>query len=108
MVFFRERCAGSRRRGMSVIEFRTLGTLDLRAADGRELHSLLAQPKRIALFAYLCIAQPRGFHHRDTLLGLFWPNADQEHARTSLRKSLHFLRRALGDDAILSRGDEEV
>ena len=82
--------------------------MDLRAADERELHSLLAQPKRIALLAYLCIAQPRGFHHRDTLLGLFWPNADQEHARTSLRKSLHFLRRALGDDAILSRGDEEV
>jgi serine/threonine-protein kinase len=93
---------------VSAIQFLTLGTLDLRAADGRELHTLLAQPKRIALFAYLCIAQPRGFHHRDTLLGLFWPNADEEHARTSLRKSLHFLRRALGDDAILSRGDEEV
>jgi serine/threonine-protein kinase len=93
---------------MPVIEFRTLGTLDLRVADGRELHSLLAQPKRIALLAYLCIAQPRGFHRRDTLLGLFWPNSDQEHARTSLRKSLHLLRRALGDNAILSRGDEEV
>jgi len=38
---------------MSAIEFRTLGTLDLRAADGRELHSLLAQSKRIALLAYL-------------------------------------------------------
>jgi DNA-binding SARP family transcriptional activator/Tol biopolymer transport system component len=93
---------------MPVIEFRTLGTLDLRGADGRELHSLLAQPKRIALLAYLCIAQPRGFHHRDTLLGLFWPSADQDHARASLRKALHILRRALGDDAILSRGDEEV
>ena len=51
---------------MSAIELRTLGTLDLRAADGRELYSLLAQPKRIALLAYLCIAQPRGFHRRDT------------------------------------------
>ena len=69
---------------------------------------MLAQPKRVALLAYLCIAQPRGFHRRDTLLGLFWPDSDQEHARTSLRKSLHILRRALGDDAILSRGDEEV
>ena len=68
---------------MSTIQFRTLGTLDLRAADGRELHSLLAQPKRIALLAYLCIAQPRGYHRRDTLLGLFWPDSDQEHARTS-------------------------
>src|ERR1700737_3174980 len=94
--------------GVIVIELRTLGTLDLHSAEGRELHSLLAQPKRVALLAYLCIAQPRGFHRRDTLLGLFWPDSDQEHARTSLRKSLHILRRALGDDAILSRGDEEV
>jgi serine/threonine-protein kinase len=93
---------------MPVIELRTLGALDLHSAEGRELNSLLAQPKRIALLAYLCIAQPRGFHRRDTLLGLFWPDSDQEHARTSLRKSLHILRRALGDDAILSRGDEEV
>ena len=91
-----------------MIEFRTLGTLDLRGADGRELHALLAQPKRIALLAYLCIAQPRGFHHRDTLLGLFWPNVDQDHARTSLRKALHILRRTLGGDVILSRGDDEV
>jgi serine/threonine-protein kinase len=93
---------------MSAIEFRTLGTLDLRAADGRELHSLLAQPKRIALLAYLCISEPRGYHRRDTLLGLLWPESDQEHARTSLRKSLHFLRHALGEDAIVSRGDEEI
>src|SRR6267143_2142155 len=93
---------------MPVIELRTLGTLDLHSAEGRELHSLLAQPKRVALLAYLCIAQPRGFHRRDTLLGLFWPDSDQEHARTSLRKSLHILRRALGEDAILSRGDEDV
>ena len=93
---------------MAFIELRTLGTLDLHSAEGRELHSLLAQPKRIALLAYLCVAQPRGFHRRDTLLGLFWPDSDQEHARTSLRKSLHLLRRALGDAAIVSRGDEEV
>jgi len=93
---------------MSALQFRTLGTSDLRGADGRELHSLLAQPKRIALLAYLCIAEPRGYHRRDTLLGLFWPDSDQEHARTSLRKSLHVLRHALGEDAIVSRGDEEV
>ena len=67
---------------MPVIEFRTLGTLDLRRTDGPELHSLLAQPKRIALLAYLCVASPRGFHRRDTLLGLFWPDADQTHANS--------------------------
>jgi len=91
-----------------MIEFRTLGTVELRAADGRELSSLLSQPKRIAVLAYLCIAQPSGFQRRDTLMGLFWPDSDQEHARASLRRALHVLRRALGDDAILSRGDEEI
>src|SRR5687767_1444259 len=91
-----------------MIEFRTLGTLDLRRTDGYELHTLLAQPKRIALLAYLCLASPRGFHRRDTLLGLFWPDSDEAHARTSLRTTLHLLRKALGDDALLSRGDEEI
>jgi serine/threonine protein kinase/DNA-binding SARP family transcriptional activator len=93
---------------MAVIEFRTLGTLDLRRTDGPELHSLLAQPKRVALLAYLCVANPRGFHRRDTLLGLFWPDADQAHARTSLRNALHVLRHSLGETAFYSRGDEEV
>ena len=93
---------------MAVIEFRTLGTLDLRRADGSELHSLLAQPKRVALLTYLCVASPRGFHRRDTLLGLFWPNVDQAHARTSLRNALHVLRHSLGETAFHSRGDEEV
>lgn len=93
---------------MALIEFRTLGTLDLRRADGSELHSLLAQPKRLALLAYLCIARPRGFHRRDTLLGLFWPDADQTHARTSLRNALYVLRHSLGETAFHSRGDEEI
>ena len=57
---------------------------------------------------YLAAASPRGFHRRDALLALFWPEADQEHARTSLRKSVHFLRQHLGPDAIVSRGDEEI
>jgi len=91
-----------------MIEFLTLGTLELRTEDGGELSSLLAKPKQIALLAYLCIAQPRGFHRRDTLIGLFWPNSDEEHARGSLRKSLHVLRRALGDDTIVARGNEEI
>ena len=91
-----------------MIQFRAFGTIDLRADDGRELHSLLAQPKRIALLAYLCVAEPFGYHRRNALLALFWPDADQEHGRTSLRKSLHVLRHSLGEAAILSRGDEEV
>jgi DNA-binding SARP family transcriptional activator/Tol biopolymer transport system component len=91
-----------------MIEFRTLGALDLRRADGPELDSLVAQPKRIGLLAYLCLARPHGFHRRDTLLGLFWPDSDQTRARASLRRALHVLRLSLGEDALPSRGDEEI
>jgi DNA-binding SARP family transcriptional activator/Tol biopolymer transport system component len=91
-----------------MIDFRTLGTLKLRRRDGPELDSLLAQPKRIALLAYLCLATPHGFHRRDTILGLFWPDSDESHARASLRRALHVLRHSLGEAAFHSRGDEEI
>ncbi len=91
-----------------MIEFRMLGTLSLTTADGREAGSLLSQPRRLALLAYLAAATPRGPHRRDTLLALFWPELDQEHARAALRQSLHVLRSALGADAMVSRGDEEI
>jgi DNA-binding SARP family transcriptional activator/Tol biopolymer transport system component len=89
-------------------ELRVLGTLDLHPRHGEPLAPLLAQPKRIALLAYLCVAEPRGFHRRDALVGLFWPDSDQEHARASLRKGIHVLRRSLGEDVVVSRGDDEV
>lgn len=90
-----------------MIRFHLLGTLDLRK-DAVEVRSVLAQPKRLALLAYLASATPRGFHSRDTLLALFWPESDQERARNSLRQALHQLRRSLGDDVVLGRGDREV
>ena len=91
-----------------MIELRTLGTLSVRGPDGAELHGLIVQPKRLALLTYLCVATPRGFHRRDALLGLFWPESDEDHARTALRKALHVLRRALGETAIISRGESDV
>lgn len=91
-----------------MVEFRVLGAVNLLSADGRELRPVLAQPKRVALLAYLAAAAPRGFHRRDSLLALFWPELDQEHARAALRQALHGLRRSLGDGAIESRGDEEI
>jgi serine/threonine-protein kinase len=75
-----------------MIEFRLLGTLHLTDAAGREVKSLLTRPRRLALLAYLAAATPRGLHRRDTLLALFWPELDQEHARAALRQALHVLR----------------
>ncbi|MGQ0703461.1 MAG: BTAD domain-containing putative transcriptional regulator [Gemmatimonadales bacterium] len=68
----------------------------------------MAQPRRLALLAYLSIAHPHGFHRRDSILCLFWPERNAEGARAALNRSLYFLRRELGDGVVLSRGDEEV
>lgn len=91
-----------------VIELRLLGALSLIGSDGKELPTVLRQPKRLALLAYLVVASPRGFHRRDTLLTLFWPERDTEHARAALSDALYDLRRTLGGGVIVSRGDEEV
>jgi TolB-like protein/DNA-binding SARP family transcriptional activator len=91
-----------------MIEFRLLGALQLTDAEGREVKSLLTRPRRLALLAYLAAATPRGLHRRDTLLALFWPELDQEHARAALRQALHIVRGALGADVLVTRGDEEI
>ncbi|MBA3496693.1 MAG: tetratricopeptide repeat protein [Gemmatimonadales bacterium] len=91
-----------------MIRFHTLGVLDLRGPDGRELRTVLQQPKRLGLLAYLAVNTPRRFHRRDSLLALFWPELDQEHARAALRRALYFLRAELGAEVVSGRGDEEV
>lgn len=90
-----------------MIALRLLGSVDLRDASGHTLHTVLAQPKRLALLAYLRMASDGDFARRDVVAALFWPEVDHEHARSSLRVSLHALRRSLGD-VIMARGQEEV
>jgi DNA-binding SARP family transcriptional activator len=91
-----------------VFTLQTLGSVELSGPDGEPITSVLAQPKRTALLVYLAAATPRGFHRRDTLAALFWPEDDESHARSSLRVALHFLRQSLGPEVGLVRGSEEV
>src|SRR6267378_1864865 len=91
-----------------MIKFRLFGTVRLTDASGHEVKSLLTRSRRLALLAYLAAATPRGFRRRDSLLALFWPELDQEHARAALRQALHVLRGALGGDVVTTRGDEEI
>ena len=91
-----------------MVRLRTLGALDLRDAEGQECRSLLAQPKRVALVVYLALASPRGPHRRDALLALFWPELDSDHARNALSQSMHFLRRALGPETLVSHNGSEL
>lgn len=88
------------------IQLRVFGAVELHGApDGDDL---LAQPKRLAVFLYLLLARPRGFHRRDRIVGLFWPELSETQARAALRKALHGIRRGIGEQALLSRGDDEI
>ena len=91
-----------------MIRLSMLGAVDLRDAEDRQLYTVLAQPKRLALLAYLAAATPRAFHSRDTLLALLWPDLNQEHARAALRQALYVLRGALGDSILLTCGDAVI
>jgi serine/threonine-protein kinase len=91
-----------------VFRLRLLGPVELEGPGGEEIRPLLAQPKRMALLAYLAAATPSGSHRRDRLVALFWPESDQSHARNALSQALRFLKRGLGPDVILTRGTEDV
>lgn len=95
-------------RGHRTIQLRLLGAADLRDRDDHEVGAVLAQPRRLALLAYLAVAAPQDFHRRATLVAMFWPEHDELHGRAALRQALHFLRRALGPDTLRTRGAEEV
>ena len=59
--------------------------------------------KALALLAYLAVTQRA--HTRDTLAALLWGDADEQHARGALRRTLFAIRAAAGDDAVEIAGD---
>ncbi len=65
---------------------------------------ILTAPLQIAVLAYLVLARPRGLHARDTLIAMFWPEADTDAGRHALRNVLTAIRRALGNDAVVTAG----
>lgn len=73
--------------------------------DGATLSGPATQRHRLALLSLLCVSHPRSLS-RDKLLGYLWPERDAEHARNLLKQAVHVLRRTLGDDVILSLGDD--
>ena len=90
-----------------MLKLQLFGSLDLMDA-GRDVAPVLRRPKTLALLAYLASARPRGFHRRDALLALFWPDLDQAHARNALRQTVHTLRHVLGPEVVTGRGEEEL
>ena len=93
--------------GGLMLKLQVLGSVDLLDA-GHDVAPLLRRPKSVALLAYLAAARPRGFHRRDSLLALFWPELDEPHARNALRQTVHALRQVVGADTLIGRGEEEL
>src|SRR3954468_6564727 len=90
------------------MDLRTLGSVQLDAPGRPEARAVGAQPKRLALLAYLSLAEPAGPKRRDALLALLWPESDQDKGRQVLRQTVYLLRQSLGSDSITSRSDEDL
>src|SRR5262245_43683772 len=79
---------------MPALTLALLGPPLVTRADGCAV--VFRSRKHLALLAYLAVEQ-RHSHSRDTLLGLLWPEADEDAARNNLRVALADLRRLLGE-----------
>lgn len=91
-----------------MIELKLLGALDARGPDGERLDALLAQPRRLALLAYLLLEGRGAACPRERLMALFWPDAAPAQAATNLRQALAFLRRVLGDGVLINVGPQAL
>ena len=89
-------------------EFHVLGSTSLQKEGGSFDRSFLAGPKRLALLTYLVLARPRGYHRRDRLTVLFWPEMGQKSARNALSNMLYHIRETLGKEVLTNRGSEEI
>lgn len=95
--------------GNDPIRLYLLGGLELGGAIDRAVaHRLLAQPRLTALLAFLALSPEGRPQRRDRIVALLWPELDQSHARTALRKAVHSIRSGLGADSLWNRGDEEI
>jgi len=91
-----------------MLRIRLLGTPEIEGRQDSAAPNIVTKPKRFALLAYLVVATPRGFHRRDTLLALLWPEFDQQRARAALSRTLYELRQDLDEGTIITRGNDEI
>jgi tetratricopeptide (TPR) repeat protein len=95
-------------RDPGVIRLQVLGGVDLLLADGTRAAALLAQPRRLALLAFLAIESERGACPRERVLATFWPDAPPAQASANLRQALAFLRRLLGEGVVVNVGQHAL
>ena len=82
---------------------RLLGGLELEGPSG-PLSGRVVQRRQLALLALLAASLGGGLS-RDKLLGYLWPESNEERARHRLSDTLHVIRKALGEGAVLVSGE---
>jgi DNA-binding SARP family transcriptional activator len=88
-----------------VLRLLTFGSLSVHGVDG-PLAGAAAQPRRLAVLVLVARGGKRGTT-RAKLLGLLWPDADDEQGRRVVTQALYALRRDLGSDEAIS-GTQEL
>ena len=81
-----------------MLRLTTFGGVLLRD-DGEPHTGAASQRRRLALLVLVAAAWARPIS-RDKLVGVLWPDVDEERARHALRQALHALQHALGGDAL--------
>jgi DNA-binding SARP family transcriptional activator len=87
--------------------FYVLGQLRLVGPAGDDVRKVVAGELRLGLLAFLALGMPAG-RRRDSLVAMFWPEADAEEARHRLRQALYMLRTELGSGVLTTNGREQV
>src|SRR5687768_12299630 len=78
----------------SGMQLRIFGALTIETGPGDGPAPVLG-PRRLALLALLAAAGSRGIT-REKILGILWPETDEEQARHTLSQTLYLLRRETG------------
>ena len=86
---------------VNVLRLLTFGGMALRADDGAS--AIRLRPQRLALLAIIAAGGDQGVS-RERLVGLLWPESDEDRAHHSLRQTRYAIRSDLGQEVINSSG----
>jgi DNA-binding SARP family transcriptional activator/TolB-like protein len=84
-----------------MFSLRLFGSPSIVGEDGALVGGPATQRHRLALLALLALSPERGVG-RERLMSYLWPESDTEHARQLLNQAAYSLRKALGEEALLS------
>ena len=89
------------------VEIEVLGGFSV-AVDGVAIEPQLWRRDRAAALVKLLAVTPQHRMHREQVVELFWPDSDPEVSGAALRKAVHFARKALGNNDLLSTSGDMI